>query len=73
MELCGLPDTVFVRAKDIRQCLGVTEYDLKMMVRAGLIHRLKWGKKERGKYLRAEVLRVFMKGVNYDVLDLGKK
>jgi len=73
MGLCGLPDTVFVRAKDICQCLGITEHDLYNVVDAGLIQRFMWGKKKRGRYLRAEVLRVFMKGVNYDVLDMGKK
>ena len=73
MGLCGLPDTVFVRAKDICQCLGITQWELNNVVDAGLIHRFVWGTKKRGKYLRAEVLKVFMKGVNYDVLDMGKK
>ena len=73
MGLCGLTDTVYLRAKDICQCLGITRHDLCNVVDAGLIHRFVWGKKKRGKYLRVEVLKVFMKGVNYDVLDMGKK
>ena len=59
-----LPDTIFVRAKDICRCLGITKDDLRKVARAGLIHRIKFARRRRGKYLRKEIIRVFLKGVS---------
>ncbi len=69
MGLFGLPDTVFVRQKDILRCLGISQWDLDKVVRAGLVHRVKWRKKQRGRYVTKEVIRVFTKGVPNDVLE----
>lgn len=69
MGLLGLPETVFVRQKDILRCLGISRYDLKKVVAAGLVHRVKWKKKQRGRYVRMEIIRVFTKGVPNEVLE----
>jgi len=61
----GLPETIFVRRKDILVAFGLTIYEFKQVVRAGLLHPVRIGKKRnivRGKYLRAEIEKVFLKG-----------
>lgn len=61
----GLPETIFVRRKDILVAFGLSEYEFRQVIHAGLIHPVRIGKKRnivRGKYLRAEIEKVFLKG-----------
>ena len=58
-----LPETVFVSRKDICSWLGITKHDLAKAVKARLIHKCKLPRRKYGKYLRKEIIRVFMKGV----------
>lgn len=62
----GLPETIFVRRKDILVAFGLSEYEFRQVIHAGLIHPVRIGKKRnivRGKYLRAEIEKVFLKGL----------
>lgn len=54
-----LPNTTFLRQKDICRCLGITKDDLAKVVKARLIHRIKLPRRKYGKYLRKEIIRVF--------------
>ena len=58
-----LPKTTFVRSKDICECMGLTRDDLSKAVAAKVLHRFPLPGRKRGKYLRAEVLRVFGKEI----------
>lgn len=70
MGLCGLPETVYVRQKDIIRCLGISRWDLDKVMAAGLIHQVKWpGRKRSGLFVRREIVRVFTKGVPHNVLE----
>lgn len=60
MELFGLSATTFVRQKEICRCLGISKYDLKNTVQDGLIHLVTLPGYKRGKYLRKEIVRVFV-------------
>ena len=59
-----LPETVFVRQKDICRCLGITKDDLHKAIRAKVIHLIKLPRRKRGMYVRREIIRVFLKGVD---------
>jgi hypothetical protein len=54
-----LPETVFVSRKDVCRYFGITKYDLLKAVKARLIHQVKLPRRKYGKYLRAEVIRIF--------------
>ncbi len=55
--MAELPDTVFVRAKDICAWAGLTRHDLRKAVAAGVLHEIRWPGRKRGRYLRKEVER----------------
>lgn len=65
-----LPQTTFVRLKDICLCIGITKHDLAKVIKAKLIHPVRLPGRKRGKYLRQEIMRVFLKGVSYEDMDM---
>ena len=68
----GIPETTFVRRKEIFQWLGITKRDLYRVVEAGLIHPVKLPGSKYRKYLTKEILRVFTKGVRYEEMGMAK-
>ena len=68
----GVPETTFVRRKEIFQWLGITKRDLYRTVVAGLIHPVTLPGSKYRKYLTKEIQRVFTKGVKYEEMGMAK-
>jgi len=68
----GIPETTFVRRKEIFQWLGINWYNLDKCVKMGLIHPVTLPGTKYRKYLTKEILRVFMKGVRYEEMGMAK-
>ncbi|MFA5187306.1 MAG: hypothetical protein WC551_12580 [Patescibacteria group bacterium] len=56
-----LPNTVFIRRKDLVLHYGITRYELEMAVKSGKIKRYILPGCKNAKYLREEVEKVFGK------------
>ena len=62
-----LPETVFVRRKDVMEVYGLSKHDMQCLVEAGLLNpfharRRKGRPVGHGKYRRSEVVRVLGEG-----------
>lgn len=68
----GIPETEYVRRKEIFQWLGISWYNLDQCVKAGLIHRYILPGQKYGHYLTMEIVKVFTKGVRYEDMGLAK-
>ncbi len=51
-----LPETVFVRQKEILQWSGMTKDDLRKLVEAGIIRRILFAGRKRAVYLRDQIV-----------------
>jgi len=68
----GIPETTFVRRKEIFRWLGITRDDLDKVIENGLIHPVTLPGSKYRKYLTKEILRVFTKGVKYEEMGMAK-
>jgi len=68
-----IPETTFIRRKEIFKWLGITKRDLYRVVDMGLIHPVMLPGSKYPKYLTKEINRVFTKGVRHETMGKPKK
>jgi hypothetical protein len=66
----GIPTTTFLSRQDVCHWIGITKYNLEKVVKARRLHAFPVPGHKYRKYLTKEVMRVFLKGVNYE--DMGE-
>jgi len=54
----SLPDTALVRRADVRDYLGVTDYQIKAMIIAGTLEKIPLTPRGRSMYRREDVIRI---------------